>query len=204
MSQSVWVLRGRPISLFEFTFGLSAVILGLALTHLAGCLHRLAMAGRRVKWAAEPVLLSGIIFLVIVSVWLFQWPDRISTHTTIGLMLLQVAKLLLPYLAAAFVLPENVPEEGEVDLFAHYGRTRAFTFGALIAGLLLFWVAAAIKRSVVAGGVDLAGELSRAPWLFVSAYLTLIFVRARWLNILLLTAGLLYYGWGIIGVPLQE
>ena len=63
------------ISLFDFTFGLSAVILGLALTHLASSLHRLAMAGRRVRWAPEPALLSAIIFVVIVSVWLRQWQD---------------------------------------------------------------------------------------------------------------------------------
>lgn len=54
-------------------------------------------------------------------------------------MLLQVVKLLLPFLAAAFVLPEAPPEDGPVDLYAHYDRTRAFSFGALIAGLLLFW-----------------------------------------------------------------
>jgi hypothetical protein len=120
--------------LFEFTFGLSAIILGLALTHLASGLHRLALAGRRVRWAPEPILLAGIIFLVIVSVWLFQWTSRTTTQTTIGLMLLQVLKLLLPYLAAAFVFPEHVPESGALDLLAHYDRTRIFTFGALIAG----------------------------------------------------------------------
>jgi hypothetical protein len=57
------------MSLFEFTFALSAVILGLALTQVAASLHKLLLAGRQVRWAAEPVLLTLIVVLVIVSVW---------------------------------------------------------------------------------------------------------------------------------------
>jgi hypothetical protein len=64
------------VSLFDFTFSLSAVILGLALTHLAASTHRLLLAGRRVRWAPEPVLLAAIVLLVIVSVWLFQWDEE--------------------------------------------------------------------------------------------------------------------------------
>jgi hypothetical protein len=193
------------MSLFEFTFGLSAVILGLALTHLASSFHRLAIAGSRVRWAPEPVLLSGIIFLVIVSVWLFQWQVREQTETTIGLMLLQVLKLLLPFLAAAFVLPEQVPDEGPLDLYAHYDRTRAFTYGALIAGLLLFWIHALVMGSMRPGGLqgDLLTIIKRGPWMFVALYASLIFVRARWFNILILGGGFLGYLWDIAGVKLQ-
>jgi hypothetical protein len=39
--------RGACMSVFEFTFGLSAVILGLALAHMASMVLKLAMAGRR-------------------------------------------------------------------------------------------------------------------------------------------------------------
>ena len=127
------------MSLFEFTFGLSAVILGLALAHMASTVSKLAMAGRRVKWAPEPLLLAAIIVLVIVSVWMFQWDARTRTGTTIGLMLMQVLKLVLPFMAATFVLPDPVPEEGPVDLYAHYDRTRVLTYGSLILGLLAFW-----------------------------------------------------------------
>jgi hypothetical protein len=45
----------------------------LSRRRLATSLHRLVLAGRRVLWAAEPLLLAAIIFLVIVSVWLFHW-----------------------------------------------------------------------------------------------------------------------------------
>lgn len=192
------------MSLFEFTFGLSAVILGLALTHLASGFHRLAVAGHRVRWAPEPILLSGVIFLVIVSVWLFQWPDRTISETTIGLMLIQVFKLLLPYLAAAFVFPEHVPESGTLDLFAHYDRTRMFTFGALIAGLLLFWIHGLIRQSMAADPPpNLMDALARGPWVFVGIYTLLMFVRVRWLNIVVLAAALVHYGSRIAVVPLQ-
>ena len=39
--------RGGRMSVFEFTFGLSAVILGLALAHMASTVSKLVMAGRR-------------------------------------------------------------------------------------------------------------------------------------------------------------
>lgn len=190
------------MSLFEFTFGLSAVILGLALAHMASTISKLAMAGRRVRWAPEPLLLAGIIGLVIVSVWLNQWMLRDQTETTIGLMLFQVAKLMLPFMAATFVLPDPVPEEGPVDLYAHYDRTRALTFGALIIGLVGFWVGFMVRWA--SGGEPDAGPMTvwsvvaSLPWLFGLFYGLLIVVRRRWVNVVLLTVGLLYYGWSIV------
>ena len=190
--------------LFGFTFGLSAVILGLALTHMAKCLHGLVLAGKRVRWAPEPLLLTAIIFLVIVSVWLFHWQDRMQSSTTIGLMLLQVLKLLLPFLAAAFVLPSSVPGEGRVDLLDHYHRTRPFTYGAMIAGLLLFWIYRLVQPGIdTSSTFGWSATLRSAPWLYVSLYGSLIFIRARWFNIIALSAGLAYYAWNIIPVTLE-
>jgi hypothetical protein len=197
--------KGRTeITLFDFTFGLSAVILGLALTQLASSLHRLAIAGRRVRWAPEPILLSAIILLVIVSVWLFQWPGRGLSETTIGLMVLQVVKLLLPFLAAAFVYPDQLPEQGEVDLLAHYNLTRAFTFGSLIAGLVLFQIYYAIQDFRAGRSIDLIGDAVHGPWPFIAAYSLLIFIRARWFNILVLTTAFLFYAWEIMPITLRQ
>lgn len=194
------------MSLFEFTFGLSAVILGLALAHMASTLSKLAMAGRRVRWAPEPLLLAGIIVLVIVWVWLSQWNAREQTETSVGLMLFQVGKLLLPFMAATFVLPDPVPEEGPVDLYAHYDRTRALTFGALITGLLVFWTGFMVRWAT--GGAPDAGPMTvwsvaaTLPWGFCLGYGLLIVVRKRWFNIALLAAGLIYYGWSVVPVRL--
>lgn len=197
------------MTLFDFTFGLSAVILGLALAHMASSLHRLALAGRRVKWAPEPLLLATLVFLVIVSVWLFQWPDRLRTSTTMGLVLLGVLKLLFPYLAAAFVLPEQVADEGEIDLYAHYDKTRPFTYGAMICGLLLFWLAGWIGWMVQIGGpqgrpLPWLDALLDAPWIVIGLYGALILIRNRWVHRVALVGAVLWYGWTIAALPLAQ
>lgn len=190
------------MSLFELVFGLSAVILGLALTQIASNFHRLLLAGPRVRWAPEPLLLCAIIFLVIVSIWLTQWSDRDETHTTIGLVLVQILKMLMPYLAAAFVLPDRIAEEGPVDLYRHYDRTRVFVFSFLIAGLLLFEAYDLLLRA--GAPIRWADVVRDEPWLYVAAYTVLIFVRARWFNVAALTVVLLVYGWGVITTKLAQ
>lgn len=195
------------MTLFEFTFGLSAVILGLALTQMANSLHRLALGGRRVRWAPEPLLLAGIIFLVIVSVWLFQWEDRDRSEATIGLMLLQVGKMIFPFLGAAFVLPEQVPDTGDLDLRKHYERTRIYTYGSLIIGLVLFWVDVNLRwwlgEMPGAGPFDPMRVVANFPWVFVGVYALLIVVRNRWIHIAVLASSLLFYCWQIAGVRLE-
>lgn len=190
------------MSLFEFTFGLSAVILGLALAHMASTVSKLAMAGRRVRWAPEPLLLSAIVVLVIIAVWLNQWGVRNQAETTYGLVMLQVGKLILPFMAATFVLPDAVPDEGPVDLYAHYDRTRALTFGALIVGLWAFWlhfvIAWAGGQIPEQGPMTVWSVITTVPWEYSLIYGVLIAVRRRWVNVVLLTAGLLWYGWGIL------
>ena len=54
------------MTIFELTFGLTSLILGLALTHMASALYKLAQAGGRVRWAPEPLLQATIVLLVIV------------------------------------------------------------------------------------------------------------------------------------------
>jgi hypothetical protein len=196
------------MSLFEFTFGLSAVILGLALAHMASTVSKLAMAGRRVRWAPEPLLLAAIIALVIVSVWLDQWNLRGATETTVGMMLMQVGKLMLPFMAATFVLPDPIPEAGPVDLYAHYDRTRRLTFGALILGLMAFWAVGMVRWAGGAppemGPLTVWAVVKSLPWVFGLGYAVLIGVRRRWVNVVLLAAGLVYYGWEVLPVRLGE
>ena len=185
------------MTLFELVFGLTAVILGLGLTQLASNLRCLMMAGRRVKWAPEPLLLCGIIFLVTVGVWLGQWALRGEIKTTQGEVILQVLKMLTLFMAAAFVLPDKVPEQGEVDLYGHYDRTRAFTYGALILGLLLFWVHGLIRNQAAPFGSALGWTytLQHSPYVFVSVYTALIVIRARWFHIPVLLATLVWGSW---------
>lgn len=122
---------------FELFFGLTSVILALALTQLANNFQLLLRAGRRVRWAIEPMLQVALVFMILVFVWVDQWHDRNVDLVTVPQSILQVLKLLAVYVVAAAVLPEP-KDEGPVDLRDHYLMSRSVTYGALIAGLLLF------------------------------------------------------------------
>lgn len=178
------------MTLFELLFGLSAVVLGLALTHIAASLQRLLHAGRRVRWAAEPMLLTALLLLVIVTMWINQWSTRDVASITMFQALLQVLKLLAIYFAAASVLPEAVGSNGRIDLFEHYDRTRWLSYGALIAGLILILIYSVVEMHSFPDTVGAA-----LMWLLLPAiYLTLILVRWRPYNVAALIFALLFYG----------
>ena len=124
---------------FELFFGLTSVILALALTHLANSFQLLLRAGRCVRWAAEPLLQSALILMIVVFVWADQWSVRGETAFTLAQCILQVLKLLAVYVAAAAVLPEP-GETANLDLRDYYMSSRRVTYGALLVGLLLFIV----------------------------------------------------------------
>lgn len=122
---------------FEIFFGLSSVILGLALTEIASSIAKLLRAGRNVRWAPEPILQTILITMIVVSVWADQWWAHDQTSFTIGQALVQVAKLMAVYVAAASVLGEPEAKVG-IDLKDHYYAARRVTYGAMITGLILF------------------------------------------------------------------
>lgn len=122
---------------FELFFGLTSVILALALTHLANSFQLLLRAGPRVRWAIEPILQAALVVMILVFVWVDQWHDRGIASVTVPQSMLQVLKLLAVYVVAAAVLPEPAADD-PVDLREHYMASRRVTYGGLIAGLLLF------------------------------------------------------------------
>jgi hypothetical protein len=122
---------------FELFFGLTSVILALALTHLANSFQLLLRRGRKVRWAVEPVLQTVLIVMILVFVWVDQWHDRNITSVSVAQSLLQVLKLLAVYVVAAAVLPEPGSDE-QIDLREHYMASRHVTYGALLVGLFLF------------------------------------------------------------------
>ncbi len=46
--------------------------------------------------------------------------------------------------------------------------------------------------------------VKNAPWEFSLGYGLLIVVRRRWVNVVLLAAGLVYYGWSVLPVRFVE
>jgi hypothetical protein len=167
------------MSTFELNFGLTSVILGLALTHMASALRKLLLKGRQVAWAPEPLLQAGFILMIIVQIWMNQF-SRNRGEFTDGEALLNVLRMLTLYFAAGFSLPEPEAGEEKIDLLAYYNRARRFSYGSLAAGLMIFWV----YNSVVAPAGWRADLIDKAfP---VAIWVVLMFVRWRWLNLLLL------------------
>jgi hypothetical protein len=189
------------MSLFEFTFALSAVMLGLALAHIAAVLHKLLLAGRRVLWASEPVLLTALVMLVIVVVWLGSWRLRDETSVLLGTMILQVLTLMTLYFTAASCLPEPDGGPEPINTYEYYDRTRLLSFGSLMASYVLF----EIGSIATAGWPRQITFATLEGWfLFPTLYALLIFIRARWFNILTLSFALLYFGWGVMGLRLAD
>ena len=185
------------MTLFELTFTLSALILGLALTHMASALYRLVLAGKRVRWALEPLLQAVLILLIMVFVWVTQWNERNMSTLVYWRVLLQVLKLLVVYIAAAACLPEPEKHEAKLDLYAHYNQTRRVSFGALVMGLVFFQLYNWTGEKAFHWRWDMLRSL-----IFIGPYIVMMFVPWRWLNILLLSAVLIYFGSSIMGYRL--
>lgn len=177
------------MTVFDLQFALTTLILGLALTNIAGSLHRLALAGRRVRWAPEPVLLVLLVVMIIVSVWLDQWNMRALTELYFGVAMLAIVRFMTIYFAAASCLPEvDLVGSDGIDLKDYYYRTRALTYGAMIAGLLLFSLARVFGGQPITL-VFVAGNLA-GPTL----YALLIWSRRRWVHIAVLLFVLAAWG----------
>ena len=187
------------MTLVELLFGLSALILGLALTHLAAAFSKLLLARQRVHWAPEPLLQACIVLLVVVYVWLEQWGGRGQTLVIYWHVLLGVLKLLSLYVAASLCLPDATAAQGDIDLHAHYDRTRRLSFGALLVGMFLF----NLHELVGATTIHLSSwVLSTLPTYI--PYAVLMFVRWRWVNVLVLVFVLLAFGSQIMTYQLKE
>ncbi len=179
---------------FELFFGLTSIILGLALAQLANSLQLLLRAGRRVTWAVEPVLQSVLILLIIVSVWAGQWWERETTTFSVGQCLLQVVKLLALFVAASAALPET-NGNSKIGLRRHYYASRAVTFGALVAGLILFSIYRHAFGETVVTAASLAEEAA-----LPAIYAVLIFIRWRPMHLVVLSLVVAMFLMQIAGV----
>jgi len=184
------------MSVFELSFALSAVILGLAIAHIAGVLHRLLLAGRRVSWSPETILLTAIVLLVIIAVWLFSWNSRNETSLSVARTVLEVLKLIALYIAAASCLPEPGHGSARIDTYEYYDRTRRVSFGALVLSYMLFQLSGLLDGDPPP---QMTVESLREWFMYPVLYGLLIVFRARWLNILILSFALAYYAWRVGG-----
>ena len=143
------------MSLVERVDVLVAIVLGLGLAELGTSFHRLMRAGKRVRWDWMSPALAFMMLLEIVQFWwLSQGWYANATELRLLDFLPRLILLLLIYLLAAAVLPDEVPEEG-IDLRTFYVDTSRY-FWALIAVLTVFimiFVVPANSQSDYLGGL---------------------------------------------------
>ncbi|MBS0360809.1 MAG: hypothetical protein JSR98_05485 [Proteobacteria bacterium] len=166
---------------FELSFGLTSVILGLALTHMANAIRKLLLRGREVTWAPEPVMLAIVVLMMIVSVWMNQFSHN-KTALSDALELLNVLRMLTLYFAAGFSLPEPEPcDDPKIDLLTYYDESRRFSFGSLAASLGIFAL-----YNFITSPAEWRTDLSVKALPF-TLWVVAMFVRRRWVNLLVLT-----------------
>jgi hypothetical protein len=101
------------MSLVERVGVLVAIVLGLALAELGTSFHRLMRAGKRVRWDWMSPTLAFVMLLEAVQFWwLSQSWYANATELYLIEFLPRLLILLMIYLLAAAVLPDEVPEEG--------------------------------------------------------------------------------------------
>ena len=186
MEEGCYAAAGEThaMSLFEFVFGLQAVVLGLALTQIVVSLNRLVLAHRRVVWAAQPILTALYIGSAVILEWLSSWFNRPDASTTVGEIILGVARSLILVAAASSVLPEEVPEDRTLDLRERHDRIRPYLFFLLIVSITVSAIAPRLAQLATgeAEGFNGWGALITVAALGVCAT-----VKQRWVNIAILT-----------------
>lgn len=185
------------MTVFEFTFGLIAIIMGLALTDIAGSFHRLVMNRAVVRWHPLPLLAAAMALTGVILAWWSYWSDRSHRAVTFAGLVYEVGQALVLYLLAAASLPDKVDEGEGVDLGAYYDQVRPYYMSLLAAYVLMAGPIAAV-REILAGENAWEGLFLNAG--MVALFVACIFIRARWFNLLVLvsTLGLLGVRWWAI------
>lgn len=183
------------MSVSEYISVFVALVLGLAVAELGTSFHHLMRARDRVQWDWISLALALFMLLTVVATWwaAYGWYRNRTTIEVVE-FLPDLAILLLTYLAAAAVLPDEVPAEG-IDLREFYLRTASY-FWALNALLLLLIIIALGPR--YAGSTDPIAimKLEADNLIILAIVIGLIFVRRPWFDGIAVTA---IVGWTIWG-----
>ncbi len=201
LSARLRAVGGRVMSLFEFTFALQAIILGLALAQLVVSLNKLVLARERVIWAVQPLLAAGLVACNILLLWTGAWYRQGAETTTIGDIVRDILINLTVFAAASAVLPDETPKGEAVDLPAHFERVRVYFFALFIAPIFAV--------GLIPQAIEFArtGVTDPANWwenlVLMLGALVCMFIRDRRVNIAILGGLLLWVGVAISGYELK-
>lgn len=125
------------MSAADYIITFVSIVFGLALTDVATSLHKLLRAARRVRWDWLAPVAALFIAMTIVSYWWgFYQRMEVSDLAHFGTFLPVLGELMLLFLLASAVLPDDIPEDG-LDLRAYYLDNRVYFWGLSVA--LVTW-----------------------------------------------------------------
>jgi len=169
-----------------------SIVIGVGVTDEMVSLHRLLRARHRVRWDWAVPLVALLVLLTIVQMWwTIAQPDAKSM--TIGAFLPTLGELILLFLLASAVFPDEVPEEG-LDLRTFYHDQGAYIW-TLFAAALAWLIVTDIVVNYPKVGLARAVNSHIGDSIALALMTSLIFVRKRWWH----AVGLLFLAGGPIG-----
>lgn len=170
--------------LFGYLSAFVTIVVALAVADLATSLHRLIRARERVKWRVLPLLATTFIYLSLMTEFFEIWRFTAVTRLSFYGLLFNMSEPLLAFLAAAAVLPDEVPSEG-LDLDVFYFHERGYIWSAMFLGLMASTAINVIERPLQRLAFDAASLRFWGETLLLAiALLVLIWSRRRWLHAL--------------------
>jgi hypothetical protein len=113
------------IRAFEYSLGLFAVLIGLAVADVANSFHRLMRSRFPVVWDPLVLLAAGYALCMAVGMWFDLWGVRhFAAARHFFFYLWMVAAMFVLFLIAAAALPDEV--HARCDLTEHYASTRRY------------------------------------------------------------------------------
>ena len=169
------------MTVIEYVSVFVSIILGLAAAELGTSFHRIMRARRRVRWDWMSLALAFFMLLNVVVVW---WASYLwyatKTELRIAEFFPDLAILVLTYLAAAAVLPDEIPA-GSFDLRDYYFETAPYfwSLNALLLGLAIL-----VLGPRYTGGTDFIAIVREqsANIVMLGLAVALIFLRRPWFH----------------------
>lgn len=166
------------MSAFEYTSVLASIIIGLALVDLLVSLNRLIRAGGAVRWHWATPATTVLVVLTIIQIWWSIYSPQ-DAAMTIGQFLPLLVELVILFLLAAAVLPDEVPPGG-LDLRIYYDRNGPYFWGLFTAALGWLIVVRGVEMVTDGGGTGRMVETYLVDLAVLAVFASLIFVRRLW------------------------
>ena len=155
----------------------ASIIMGVAVTDLLSSFHRLLGARERVRWDWLTLVVTALVLLTLVQIW-WRLAGSGSAPLTLGAFLPTLAVLIVLFLLAAAVLPDEIGE-GRFDLRDHYRRQHRVIWSMFATALAILLLTEGMAK--VGSGIpwhraimDKLGDL-----LVLGLMISLAVVRAR-------------------------